>query len=331
LLTYDELALIAQLNGEPDPLTGRKNHKLKGYLVLKYEEEELTTEQLTNIRTWFGDTVFQKNSSGLVVDHMHDYVQINVGGDIRIQNGELYLSEGGRASLSATRFALDPNANEEGDWYVSMATETDPSNIGKSIQSRGINIIDASVTPDGNTYLQTQESQAGGNYDIKVWYSTSGVDQPVTVVIHMTGVVYPDDVTYAIDTTGYAPRTIPGSTVIYNIGTAFDMYLDLAHVQFDSTINNIQYVVSRGTSSFAYNTMSDAEDASNWDPQNQYITVSKNTRKKGLHISCDSGTPQDDTIITYNVAATMQFKSGKTQTVNHVLLVMQDPEVVTDI
>ena len=331
LLTYDELALIAQLNGEPDPLTGRKNHKLKGYLVLQYEDEELTTEQLTNIRTWFGDTVFQKNSSGLVVDHMHDYVQINVGGDIRIQNGELYLSEGGRASLSATRFALDPNANEEGDWYVSMATETDPSNIGKSIQSRGINIIDASSTPDGNTYLQTQESQAGGNYDIKVWYSTSGVDQPVTVVIHMTGVIYPDDVTYAIDTTGYAPRTIPGSTIIYNINTAFDIYLDLANVQFDSTINNIQYVISRGTSSFAYNTMSDAEDTSNWDPQNQYITVSKNTKKKGLHITCDSGTPQDDTIITYNVAATMQFKSGKTQTVNHVLLVMQDPEVVTNL
>jgi len=64
---------------------------------------------------------------------LHDYVQINVGGDIRIQNGELYLSEGGRASLSATRFALDPSANEEGDWYVSMASETDPSNIGKSI------------------------------------------------------------------------------------------------------------------------------------------------------------------------------------------------------
>jgi hypothetical protein len=82
----------------------------------------------------------------------------------------------------------------------------------------------------------------------------------------MLGVVYPEDLTYTIDTTGYSPRTTGGSTVIHNVGTAFDMYLDLASVQFNSTINNVQYVVSRGIKSFVYNTMSDTEDASNWDP-----------------------------------------------------------------
>jgi hypothetical protein len=138
---------------------------------------------------------------------MLDYVQINVGGDIRIIDGELYLYEGGRASLSATRFALDPTANEEGIWRVSMASETDPAQAGSRIQSRGISIIDSSIAQDGNTYLQTEESQNGGNYDIKVWYATEA-PQPATVIIHMVGVTYPTNVQYAVYPTGYAPRSI---------------------------------------------------------------------------------------------------------------------------
>lgn len=65
LLTYDELALIAQTN-----------HVLRGYVVLKYEGAgtELTSAQLTQIRTWFGDTVFTKGSAGLVVDYKHNYI-----------------------------------------------------------------------------------------------------------------------------------------------------------------------------------------------------------------------------------------------------------------
>ena len=329
LFTYDELAMIAQLNGEADPVTGRKNHNLSGYLVLRDTGTPLTTEQLTNIRNWFGDTVFQKNSSGLVVDHMLPYTQINVGGDVRISGGQIYLSEGDRASLSATKFALDAGDVENGRWSVALATETiDQSS--QQIQSRGITIVQDT---DGYTYLQTSESQLGGNYDIKVWYSVAGVDpQDIPeVTIHMQGVTYPDDVQYAIDVTSvYSPRIIPEATIIYVRNTAFDMYLDLAHVQFDSTINNIQYVVSKGTSAYIYNTMSDAEDTSDWDVQNQAINVVKNSVKKGIHISCDSGVPQDDTIITYTVAATMQFQSGKTLTVTRQLFVMQDTEVAVN-
>jgi hypothetical protein len=65
LLTYDELALIAQLNNA---------NQLKGYIVLKDTGAELTSQQLNNIKSWFGDTVFTKNSSGLVVDHKKNYV-----------------------------------------------------------------------------------------------------------------------------------------------------------------------------------------------------------------------------------------------------------------
>lgn len=109
------------------------------------------------------------------------------------------------------------------------------------------------------------------------------------------------------------------------------MYLDLENVQYSASINNIRYTVSRNASSFIYNTKTDAEDASNWDSQNQSITVAKNSRKKALHISCESGIPQDDTILVYTVTALIQFKSGKTQTVTYQIYVMDDAEVVTSI
>lgn len=72
LLTYHELELISKMNGQPDS-QGRKTVPISGYVILKYEGEgtELTSQQLTNIRTWFGDTVFTKGSSGLVVDYIH--------------------------------------------------------------------------------------------------------------------------------------------------------------------------------------------------------------------------------------------------------------------
>ena len=71
LLTYEELGYIAQL---------RNSDQLKGYIVLRNTGADLTAEELTEIKSWFGDTVFTKNSSGLVVDHIRTYVQINIGG-----------------------------------------------------------------------------------------------------------------------------------------------------------------------------------------------------------------------------------------------------------
>ena len=66
LLTFSELQKIAQLNNA--------SNNLKGYIVLKDTGSELTAQQLTQIKSWFGDTVFTKNSSGLVVDHKRDYI-----------------------------------------------------------------------------------------------------------------------------------------------------------------------------------------------------------------------------------------------------------------
>jgi hypothetical protein len=66
LLTYEELSKIAQMRNAKT--------SLKGYLVLKDTGVDLTAAQLNNIKSWFGDTVFTKNSSGLVIDHKRQYV-----------------------------------------------------------------------------------------------------------------------------------------------------------------------------------------------------------------------------------------------------------------
>lgn len=92
---------------------------MRGYILLKNENDiELTTQQLTQIKTWFGDSVFDRNSSGLVVDHQKEYIQINIGGDIIVQNGEIYLEEGKRASLNATRFLLSEENTDNYVWGV---------------------------------------------------------------------------------------------------------------------------------------------------------------------------------------------------------------------
>lgn len=94
LLTYDELSKIAQMRNA--------GTSIKGYIVLKDTGSDLTAAQLNTIKSWFGDTVFTKNSAGLVIDHKRDYVQINIGGNVAIVDGEVYLTEGNAASLNAT-------------------------------------------------------------------------------------------------------------------------------------------------------------------------------------------------------------------------------------
>ena len=92
LVTFDQLALLAKINGladETDPeQKATKRRKIRGYLVLKAEEGNLSMEQLSLIRSWFGDTVFQLSAvgSGLVVDYAYDFSQISLGAPAYFDN-----------------------------------------------------------------------------------------------------------------------------------------------------------------------------------------------------------------------------------------------------
>lgn len=327
LLTYDELELISQLNGEINPETGRKNHNLKGYIVLKNENDtQLTTQQLSQIRNWFGDSVFTKGSSGLVIDHKLNYVQINVGGDIQTIDGELYIAEGKRASLSSTKFLLEQGESTEGIWTVSYASVNQVQQSSTGITERGIRIIDSSDSVDSHSYLQTSESQAGGNYDIKVWYTTGG--QSSSVTIHVIGVTYPTGIQYKFDNRGaYTPKTTPSGLTMTQNNTIVDLYLGLTDVQYTATVRNITYQISRGSSVFTYNTLTDVASSAEWT--DLQLEVDKASQKKGLRISCISGLPNDDTIYMYNVSAQIQFVSGKTITVPYLVSLMLDDTIVS--
>ena len=178
LLTYTELSYIAQLGNQTS---------LKGYLVLKNTGEDLTANQLNQIKAWFGDTVFTKNSSGLVVDHKRNYIQINIGGDVQIdQLGNVTLVEGHNASLNATRFSLAEDDGTEYNWSVGPANSNDSTG-----RYNGLTILQAEETVDGIAYIQSIQSQVGHDYDAKIYTAVAGVNY--STLIHVVAATYPSD------------------------------------------------------------------------------------------------------------------------------------------
>lgn len=335
LLTYDELSIIAQLNVNNSEYSIKDS--LKGYIVLKNENDtQLTTEQLTQIRSWFGDTVFVKSSSGLVIDHKlsSGYIQINLGGDIYMQNNEYYIREGGRASISATEFALAESNNDNGIWTVSYANVNNVQYSTSGISERGISIISAEDSADGINYLQTSESQAGGNYDIKIWYTSLAISY--STVIHVVGVIYPDNLQFAIDNTGIgnARQTNSGISITVN-GTVIDTCVDLSQQNYTATLQTIKYSLTKESSTFIYDTMSNNVSES-WTDLNLLVSpsvwsnpntsITKGT--KTIRISCPSGVPQDDEILLYQLQAQLIFKSRKIMNVQVVLSVMKDDVII---
>jgi hypothetical protein len=142
LLTYDELSKIAQMRNA--------NSVIKGYIVLKDTGTDLTSQQLNNIKSWFGDTVFTKNSAGLVIDHKREYIQINIGGAVTIVNGEVYLTEGNAASLNATRFTLAEDDTTNYNWAVGPVNSQDAY-----VRYNGLTVIQAEDSIDGIAYIQS--------------------------------------------------------------------------------------------------------------------------------------------------------------------------------
>ena len=338
LLTYDELSIIAQLNVNNSEYNIRDS--LKGYLVLRNENNtQLTTEQLTQIKSWFGDTVFTKSSSGLVVDHKlgEGYIQINLGGDVYMENGEYYINEGGRASLSATQFALAESNNISGMWTVSNASVTDVQYSGSTISQRGISIISAEQSADGINYIQTSESQDGGNYDIKIWYTSLAMSY--TTIIHVRGVTYPSNLSFVFDNAGMvAPSQNASSITISSGTTAFDLCVNIYDQSFTAELQNIKYTITRNDSISIYNTSTDVINNDNW--VNEYFSV-QSSRWNTTGTGIPKGTkliriynpdiPQNNDIFTYSLQAQLQFKSRRNINVNTQIIVMRDPVIVMSV
>ena len=312
LLTYEELGRIAQMRNA--------GSSIKGYIVLKDTGVDLTSAQLNNIKSWFGDTVFTKNSSGLVVDHKREYIQINIGGNVTVDpmSGEVTLHEGNTASLNATRFTLAEDDVTNYSWSISA-----PSSIDAYIRYNGLTVIQADESIDGIAYISSQQSQIGENYDVKVTCSVAGVNY--STIIHVVAASYPNSM--FIDSTNLAnvaPRVVPGGICLYTSGQKANLFVS-SNDEYTAEINKITYTIQRRGSndSATYIDRGSSEQLENL--HDDYLTLSAGITK-GIKVSADSAVPQDLEI--YDISADILFKSGTRISTSSIIAVGDDASPV---
>lgn len=175
---YKDLARLAALNNG-----NNQNANLTGYIKIS-DAEQLTSVQTSQLRSWFGESVFDKSNinSGLIIDQelAGEYVQINVGRDAYVgldenENEVIYLEEGHSATLNATKFLLSEDTDEyEWDWT-------------SQVSGANANIVQGA---NGIYRIEVGESTLG-NYVISVTATSGNLSKSVD--IHIIGVTYPED------------------------------------------------------------------------------------------------------------------------------------------
>lgn len=304
LLTYQELTCIAQMT-----------NNISGYIVLSNEGVALSTEQLTSIINWFGEGVFVKNSSGLVVDHYRNYVQINVGGDAYISSGQIYMEEGGTASLNATQFSLSDDPNSDYVWTVG------PNINQQQGKEKGCRIIQPTESADGMAYLTSEQSQGGVDYSVVVAVSVDGTLYYTT--INIIAAKYPSDL--FIDTkneTMSLPR-ISGDCIEFyggNIGVSFFVN---SNQQYSANIRYIIYTITRSTDNATMSWTNTEQQIPSF--VDTYIDVQKGSNG-GIRIDTSGGVPQD--FIEYTISAKVVFTSSKEINVTKKIMIGEDTDAI---
>lgn len=308
LLTYEELSYIAQLNGA---------NNLKGYLVLRDTGTELTSAQLNNIKSWFGDTVFTKNSSGLVVDHKREYVQINIGGNVTVDSeGNVTLTEGNSASLNATRFSLAEDDTTQYSWAVGPVDSNE-----SYVRYNGLTVIQQSDSIDGIAYIQSTQSQIGQDYDVKVTCSVAGINY--SGIIHVVAATYPTDMYIDVENLGrVAPRVIPGYTELYASGIVARAFVT-SDQEYSGEISKITYTFTRLSDNKTATYVDGGSSTELDDFYDDYITVTKAT-PNGVRISADTAMPSDGELKLYKIGADVLFRSGYRQSTDAVIALGDD-------
>ena len=294
LLTFDDLSHLAQLKN------ARQN--LKGYLVLKDVGTELTAQQLNMIKNWFGDGVFNKDSSGLVIDHKRDYVQVNIGGNIDVDNlGNVTITEGNSASLNATRFALAEDDTANYSWALS-----DPDNPRNVTRVNGLKIVQAEDSIDGIAYITSTQSNVGHDYNVDVVCILSGVVLN-TLRIHVIGATYPASMKVSVSNRATAiPRVVPGGTCFYATGMKADLYVD-SDYEYTGIIDKITYTIQRQGNNNSATYIEGGSTQQLDELYDDYITVEAGLNK-GICISTERALPEE--LMFYDIHVDCLFRSG---------------------
>ena len=313
LLTYHDLELISQLGNQT---------QLKGYLVLKDTGTDLTAAQLNLVKSWFGDTVFTKNSSGLVVDHIREngYVQINVGGDVTVDGlGNITLVEGNNASLNATRFSLAEDDQSNYRWSVGPADSNDSTG-----RYNGLVIIQPDQSADGIAHIQSSQSQVGSNYDAKIYTAVAGVNYNTT--IHVIAATYPNDLFIDYELSSFNTlRTAPGYIEFPNSDTSASFFVN-SNQQYTATIRNTTYTFTRLSDNATVQYITGGEYESLGLFTDSYLTLSKDPNKNRIKITMDTTMPSTPQM--YRMDAKVLFTSGLEQTVSTLIVVQQESIIV---
>ena len=311
LLTYDELQYLSQLSNQSS---------LKGYLVLRDTGEELSAGQLNSIKSWFGDGVFTKNSAGLVVDHKRNYIQINIGGEVSVdQYGDVTIVEGASATLNATRFSLAEDSQTEYQWSVGPVGSNDSAG-----RYNGVSIQQAEDSPDGIAHLITNQSTVGHDYDVKIYTAVSGV--PYSTIIHVIAATYPDDlfINHRAES-GVSLRTAPGFLEFPNTGAAASFYVD-SNQQYTATITSVKYTLTRlsDNAQCVYTTGGSTDSVNTFtDP---YLRVAKSTSVNGIKITEETTIPSDTHL--YTLEADVCFNSNRHEIITVTLVVQSDVDAI---
>ena len=249
LLTYDQLALIAQFNYcKNNPDHEGNAAMFKGYIELSAEEGELSVEQLTQLKEWFGEQIFSLKSSGLVIDQKLPYIKINVG-NVQVEKDpitnelKICLEEGNDATLSATRFQL-----QEQDAVTTWGIKEPGSLANAGMTYKGCTLY---TGKDGIVRLRAVETQYG-NRDVEIVCSMQGETESSSVIIHIKAVVYPESITLGVDQSrnkGAAKlRSFKGAYVFWQNGLFGEFYPDIAWKDNSNgekpvTISDVRYVL----------------------------------------------------------------------------------------
>ena len=320
LLTYDELRLIS--------LT---DHHIRGYVMLQRQSgEDLTASQLTEIRTWFGDSVFTKGSSGLVVDYKHNYIQINIGGDVTIIDGEVYLEEGKRAMLSATQFLLSDTPNENYVWGMSSTENGQPEQVARLL------ILNSQDTADNKTYLVARESDMNADYD--VWLKVTAGGTIYSACLHIIGVKYPQNIKIDATRVGINNlRTAPNIITLWENSMGCNVFVSTED-SYTAKVREIVYTITDPSGHVhTYSTTTGPSWTGECGSLDRNLEVYQNSNPIGMdntsciRVMCSGGTvPSNNDIYEYIVDARIAYTSNVETELHSKILVMQDEDAITD-